>query len=129
MQIFKTRVFHRFARKSGLADRLLVSAIVDAERGLVGADLGGGVIKQRVARPGGGKSGGFRTIILFRAGDRAVFAYGFAKSERDNISSEELAAFRLLATEILAYGADAIALALRAGVLIEVSDEHDETAA
>ena len=58
-----------------------------------------------------------------------MFAYGFAKSERDNISSEELAAFRMLATEILAYGACAIALALRAGVLIEVSDEHDETAA
>ena len=129
MLIFKTRVFHRFARKSGLADRLLVGAIVDAERGLVGADLGGGVIKQRVARPGGGKSGGFRTIILFRAGDRAVFVYGFAKSERDNISSEELAAFPMLATEILAYGAGEIAGALRAGGLIEVSDEGDETAA
>jgi hypothetical protein len=46
------------------------------------ADLGGGVIKQRIARKGGGKSGGFRALILLRAGERAFFVHGFAKSDR-----------------------------------------------
>ena len=79
MRIFKNRPFARFARKSGLSDAGLLKAVRDAERGLVDADLGGGVIKQRIARPGGGKSGGFRTIVLFRSGARAFFVHGFAK--------------------------------------------------
>ena len=41
----------------------------------------GGVIKQRLAREGQGKSGGFRSIVLFRRGEKAFFVYGFAKSE------------------------------------------------
>lgn len=94
------------------------------ERGLIDADLGGGVIKQRVARPGGGKAGGFRTIILFRSGSRAIFVHGFAKSERANIRDDELAAFRALAAELLGYRdeaiARAVAVAVAVGVLIEV---------
>jgi hypothetical protein len=62
----------RFAKQSGIGDAVLCEAIRDAERGLIAADLGGGVIKQRIARPGQGKSGGFRTLIVFRAGARAL---------------------------------------------------------
>lgn len=92
---------------------------------MVDADLGGGVLKQRIARAGGGKSGGFRTIVLFRAGSRAVFVHGFAKSERANIRDDELAAFRMLAAELLGYDERAIARAVAVGVLIEVrSDEQ-----
>ncbi|GHU08740.1 hypothetical protein FACS1894158_18150 [Betaproteobacteria bacterium] len=69
--------------------------------GLIDADLGGGVIKQRVARSGQGKSGGFRTIILYRAAERAVFVYGFAKSNRGNIDDDEQAEFRKAATYVL----------------------------
>ena len=97
MRIFKNKAFARFARKARLADAALCEAIRNAEHGLVDADLGGGVIKQRIARSGGGKSGGFRTIILFRARTRAFFVHGFAKNERDNIDDKELAAFRKLA--------------------------------
>src|ERR1700683_1838925 len=61
------------------------------KRGLIDADLGSGLLKQRVARAGEGRSGGYRTIIAYRAGDRAVFLYGFAKNERDNIGDDELA--------------------------------------
>jgi hypothetical protein len=59
-------------------------------RGLVDADLGGGVIKQRIARPGQGRSGGFRVLLAYRAEERTVFLYGFAKSERDNVDDDEL---------------------------------------
>ncbi len=82
MRVFRNKWFTRFAGRNGLSDEMLRKAVADAESGLVGADLGGGVIKQRIARPGGGgKSGGFRSIILFRAGSRAFFVYGFPKDD------------------------------------------------
>ncbi len=63
------------------------------------ADLSGGVIKQRIARKGGGRSGGFRTIALFRRAELAFFVYGIAKSGRENLRRDELETFRLLADE------------------------------
>lgn len=102
MRIFKNKAFIRFARKARMTDAVLCDAIERAERGLIDADLGGGVIKQRVARPGSGKSGGFRTIVLFRTQARAFFVHGFAKNEQDNIRDDELAAFKMLADALLA---------------------------
>jgi hypothetical protein len=120
MRVFKNKSFARFARKAQVTDATLCAAVADASRGLIDADLGGGVVKQRVARRGGGKSGGFRTIILFRFGERAFFVHGFAKNERDNIRNDELAAFRLLAAEMMAYDNAALAKAIANGVLLEV---------
>ena len=102
---------------------MLWQAIDAAERGLVDADLGGGVIKQRVARQGGGKSGGFRTIVLFRLGERAFFVHGFAKSDLGNIRADELAAFRMLASHLLAYDDAALAAAVEAGALMEITSD------
>ena len=70
---------------------------------MIDADLGGGVIKQRIARAGEGKSGGSRSIILFRRNDRAVYVYGFEKKDLANISAAELEAFRELSKVILGY--------------------------
>jgi len=83
-------VFACFAREERLDDRRLCETIARAERGLIDAELGGYLIKQRVARPGGGRSGGYRTVIAYRASQRSVFLYGFAKNERDNIGDREL---------------------------------------
>jgi hypothetical protein len=93
----------------------------DAERGLITVDLGGGVIKQRIARPGQGKSGGYRMLIVFRAGARAVFVHGFAKNEKDNIERDELAALKKLAAGLLAYDDKTLARALATGALVEVT--------
>jgi hypothetical protein len=120
LRVWKTKAFARFARKAGLEDASLCKAAADAERGLIDADLGGGVIKQRIARRGQGKSGGFRVVILYRWGARAFFVYGFAKSERANISQDELAALKELASEMLAYGETEITNAMELGPLIEV---------
>ena len=120
MRVFKNKSFARFARKVQMTDAVLCAAIADTSRGLVDADLGGGVVKQRVARQGGGKSGGFRTIILFRLRERAFFVHGFAKSEQDNIRDDELAAFKMLAVEMMAYDDDALARAIANGALMEV---------
>lgn len=120
MRIFKTKVFGRFARKADIDDASLRKAIAEVEKGLIDADLGGHVLKKRVARPGEGKSGGFRTIILFKAGERAFYAYGFSKSARDNIEDDELAAFKKLAAEMLAYSDKEILKAIETGALVEV---------
>lgn len=54
--------FARAARRSGLTDDALRDAVERAEAGKIDADLGGGLIKQRVARSVEGRAGGFRTI-------------------------------------------------------------------
>lgn len=123
MRVFKNKAFVRFSRRASIGDGALRKAIEDAERGLVDADLGGGVIKQRIARAGGGKSGGFRTIVLFRSGERAFFVHGFAKSERDNIGEDELRAFKMLAAEMLTCDDVAIAAALSRRALTEVTGD------
>jgi len=89
LRVFKTKIFARFARKEKLEDKALAGAIADMGRGLIDADLGGGLVKQRVARTGRGKSGGFRTLIAYHSGKRAVFLFGFAKSDQANISSAD----------------------------------------
>lgn len=120
MRVFKNKPFARFARKNEIGDEELCKAVDDAESGLIDADLGGGVIKQRVARRGAGKSGGFRTMIVFRVGELAIFIHGFAKSEVENIRPDELSALKKLASEILAYQEDALEKAVASGTLMEV---------
>jgi len=108
-----------------MRDAQLAQAIADAERGLIDADLGGGLIKQRVARPGQGKRSGFRTLIAYQAGDRAVFLFGFAKRERDNISDAQLADLKALASDMLSHSDDVIDEAIASGSIQEVEyDEH-----
>ena len=120
MRVFKTKPFARFAARETIADNDLCEAVGRAEAGRADANLGGGVIKMRIARPGRGKSGGVRTIVLFRRGARAFFVYGFAKSERDNIRPDELRAFRRLADEMLPLGDGALAAAVGNGTLVEI---------
>jgi hypothetical protein len=124
VQTFKTKWLARFARHEGITDRSLGEAIERAERGLIDADLGGGLIKQRVARPGQGRSGGYRTIVAYRAHGRAVFLYGFAKNERDNIDPDQLLSLREIAAAWLAADAAKIQQALDEGALQEV--QHDQ---
>ena len=126
MRIFVTRWFVRFARRERIAHADLREAVRRAERGLLDADLGGGVIKQRIARAHEGKSGGFRSIVLFRKGERAFFVYGFAKSARATIRPDELLGFKRLAAEMLGYDDAALARAGASRALEEVSsDEQD----
>lgn len=124
MRVFKTRWFARFARSEGIDDERLSEAIGRAARGLIDADLGGGLIKQRVARRGRGRSGGYRMIIAYRAQERAVFLYGFAKNERENIEANELEDLRLVARGWLEAASERIEAALKDGALQEA--QHDE---
>jgi hypothetical protein len=103
----------------------LKEAVERAENGLVDADLGGGVVKQRVAREGGGRSGGYRTLILYRQGDRAVFAFGYAKSAQANISKADLAILRDAATKAFRWSDDELDRLVSSGALMEIDDGNE----
>jgi hypothetical protein len=124
LRILKNRWFAKFARKQDIANAALIDAIDRARSGLIDADLGGGIIKQRVAREGGGKSGGYRTIIAFRVDDLAVFLFGFAKNDRANLSAAELAEFREIGAAILKATATEIERAVAAKTFLEVKDDE-----
>ncbi len=94
MRVFKTRAFSKYQRQENIADEKLVDAVRRAEMGLVEADLGGGLVKQRIARKGKGKSGGYRTLIAYKRAERCVFLFGFAKNDRANIDRVELEALK-----------------------------------
>ena len=126
MRIFKSKWLTRYARRERIADESLREAVERAERGLVDADLGGGIIKQRVARAGQGRSGGYHMLVAYRAGERAVFLYGFAKRERENIDEDELLTLREIGAAWLAADAGQIALALDEEALQEVPDEETD---
>jgi hypothetical protein len=102
LRVFATKWFARFARDEGINDERLCEAVTRAATGSIDARPGGDLIKQRVSRAGSGRSGGFRTLIAFQATQRSVFLYGFAKNERDNISSTNLAELKVLAKKYMA---------------------------
>jgi hypothetical protein len=124
VRIFKNAWFERFARKQKIPAAMLREAVQRAEQGLIDADLGGGVIKQRVARSGQGRSGGYRTLILYRQAHRAFFVYGFAKSDQANINAAEEAAFKKAAHHVLNLTDEQIATLIRNKQFWEV-DGHD----
>ena len=125
MRIFMNAWFEWFARKQRITDAALIDAVRRAERGQIDADLGGGVIKQRVARAGQGKSGGYRTIILYRQEQRAFFVFGFAKSEQANIDDDEEAQFKKMAKELLSLSGAQMAVLVEKGRSSEVEDGEE----
>lgn len=122
MRVFMTKWFARFTRNEQIEDTSLLEAISRAERGLIDADLGGGLIKQRVARQGKGRSGGYRMIVAYRAKNRAIFLFGFAKSEMENVAENQLAVARDIARKLLAADDKEIARSIADRELLEVKD-------
>ncbi|MGH8532649.1 MAG: type II toxin-antitoxin system RelE/ParE family toxin [Gammaproteobacteria bacterium] len=122
-RVFKTRHFTRWLRKTKLTDESLCKAVSEMERGLIDADLGGGVVKKRVAPPGRGKRGGARTLLATNRGDRWFFVYGFEKSVRANISDEELEGLREIAKQLLHQTPAQLDEAGRDGSLQEICQE------
>ena len=125
MSVYKTKTFARFARKAGIADAQLMAAATEVIGGRFDADLGGGVFKQRVARVGSGKSGGFRTLIAFRVGASCFFVYGFAKNDMANVTKKALEALQDYAALLLSYDEHARAQSVAQGELVELEFDGD----
>lgn len=128
-RVFKRRDFARWQRRERLPDAALCEAVEAMRSGLVGADLGAGLFKLRVARPGGGKRGGWRTLLSARVGHRYVFLHGFAKSEKPGITEDERRALQFAGRVLLDLPPEALGVALATGVLQEVRCEQDHRVA
>lgn len=123
MRVFLTKWMSRYVRREGIPLTSIVEAVARAERGLIDADLGGSVIKQRVARAGKGRSGGYRTIIAYRRRARAIFVFGFAKSRHENLDRDDLQSARQIGAIWLSADAKTIARGVENGELEEIRDE------
>lgn len=127
MRVLKTKTFARWARRERIDDLLLVAAVAEMRRGLVDANLGGSLLKKRIARPGGGKSGGYRTFVASNQRNRWVFMYGFAKKERDNLDDDELSDLKRIGQAYLTMSDETIVRTLGEGELQEI--EYGESQA
>jgi hypothetical protein len=125
-RVFKTRTFARWMRKAGLTDAALCVAVEEMVRGLVDADLGGDIVKKRVALPGQGKRGGARAIVATKMAGRWFFLFGFSKNERSNIDKDELRALQEVARELLGFDDRQLIIALAAGEIVEICDGDDK---
>lgn len=126
MRIYKNVWFAKFARKEKIDNASLCNAVRRAEKGLIDADLGSVLLKQRVAREGAGKSGGYRTLIFFRSGERAIFVTGFSKNDKANLNALELAELKKAAKEYLAFSQNQIDELVKIERLTEVSDGDED---
>lgn len=124
-RIFKRRDFARWQTGERLPDTVLCKAVREMESGLVDADLGGLLYKKRVARPGSGKGGGYRTLLAARIDSRYVFLHGFPKSATANITREEKRALQFAGKVFLELPVGSLSKALQSGVLLEVRCEQD----
>ena len=122
MRVFKNTWFTRFAGKEGITDGELREAVNQLEAGQADADLGGGVYKVRFARPGEGKSGGYRVIVFFRSEERTFYQYAYPKSSRGNINQRELRFYKKMAKTRFAMSDRELAAAINAGEFIEIGE-------
>jgi hypothetical protein len=119
-RIFKTRYFSNWQEKTELTDVLLLNAVEEMERGLIDADLGGGVFKKRVALPNRGKSGSVRTLIATNKNNRWFFMFGFEKNQRDNIDKSDLKFLKQAAKKMLSFSDELLDITLQIKELEEI---------
>jgi hypothetical protein len=121
MRIFKNKVFNKYAKKQNITDDELCKAVAEIEDGLVDAKYGGSLFKKRIAKKGGGKSGGHRAVLAYVKGDKTFFMYGFEKSNKDNIEKDEERDYKKLAKKYITLDGAQLMLALGENILFEVN--------
>ena len=97
----KTKWFNKWAKKNSVSDSVLLKTLDS-----ISGNLGGGLYKVRIRKIGQGKSDGYRTLVVYQEMDKAVFIYGFSKTERDNLRIEELKSFKKVAKDLLQISKD-----------------------
>ena len=120
MSLYKTRPFARIAKKGGISDAALKAAAEEMRKGIIHADLGGNVYKQRVAVPGRGKRGGSRVIVAANLHDRWIFVHVYLKKDQDGIAPDELIAFKEFARVYMGLSGEALQIAVERGILEEI---------
>lgn len=124
MDVYKTKCFQRLLKKSTLTDADLMQSCSEMNNGLIDADYGGLLFKKRVAKVNQGKSGGYRTMVGARLGNRFVFVYMFEKNSRDNIAEQEVKALKKLVRLYLDADYDWLEQQILNGLLFKVNHEE-----
>jgi hypothetical protein len=119
-----TKWFRKWARKVSLSAEGLLRAIQDLESDLSTADLGSHLYKLRIKRKHGGKRAGFRTIIVYKKDERAIFLYGFGKNEKENINKTELEYFKKLGNDLLTLSSGQLEQAIEQKILFDLEEEN-----
>ena len=127
MNVYRSKAFTRLARREGLTDVHVCQAVAEMNAGLCDANLGAGLFKKRIAMPGQGKRGSWRTLLGFQAGKKGFFLYLFPKSSRDNIEENEMKALKRLTRYYLTLKPGEIKTALQCGELNEVNCDEKGT--
>jgi hypothetical protein len=127
MRVFKNKDFHKWAKKLKINDSFLLKAVEEMKNGLYEAKLGAGLFKKRLAYGSRGKSGGARTLLVFKKGNFSLFLYGFQKNEIDNITEKEKSALKDLAKTYLEFSPEQFDIAIKHRELIEVKNEKINT--
>lgn len=125
-RVYRTKTFTRWMRKAGLTDDALCRAVSEMIAGLVDADLGGNLVKKRVSVSGRGKRGGVRTIVATQRRGRWFFLFGFSKSEKDSVGTDELKALQLYAADLLGLSEKQLEFAMSCGEVVEICDGKSE---
>jgi len=123
MKKLSTKWFKKWAKKSSLNNKNMLKAIENLEAGLSSADLGGHLYKVRVKRVHSGKSSGFRTIVVYKENDRAIFLYGFGKNEKENIDKTELQYFKTLGKDLLSLSTNQLKESVEQKILFDLEVE------
>ncbi len=123
MQVFKNKMFFKWAKSEVLTDATLLKAAREIDQGLIDANLGTHLIKKRIARKGQGKRSGFRTIVVFQKEHRTIFVYGFPKNQRDNINEQEEKGLKKLAQNLISTPDSELKNMINNGDLYEVNHE------
>lgn len=126
MAIYKFKQFSRWAKKEDIDDGSLCKAVKEIKDGILDANLGGGLLKKRVARRGQGKRGGYRTLIASNMGTRWIFIFGFSKTDQENISARELRTLKEISKMYLCFSDEQVEAALRDGALTEVIEDESD---
>ena len=120
MKKLSIKWFNKWSKKVKLANEDLLEAITNLEKGLSTSDLGNYLFKIRVKRENSGKSSGFRTIVVYKKNDIAIFVYGFGKNEKENISKTELQYFKKLADDLMVLDLEQIEQFIEQKVLFDL---------
>lgn len=123
MKKLSTKWFKKWSKKASLNSENMLEAIDNLEAGLSTADLGSHLYKVRVKRAHGGKSSGFRTIIVYKESDRAIFIYGFGKNEKENIDKTELQYFKKLGRDLLSLSSSQLKESIEQKILFDLEEK------
>lgn len=120
MKKLSTKWFNKWSKKVNLSNQDLLETIQNLETGLSVSDLGGNLFKVRTKRKHSGKSTGFRTIIVLKSGEKAIFLYGFGKNEKENISKTDLKNLKKLGHDLISLDSKQLKVAISKGILFDL---------